>query len=207
MDGKPTLSYHSQQILLEPYEYLLQVPGKDVRGKLIDAFNKWLQIPETELEQIKTMVSQLHNSSLLIDDIEDNSVLRRGLPVAHKVYGVASAINCANYVYFLALQQCASMKNVKASEVFLEEMINLHHGQGFDIFWRDHQICPTEEEYKKMVLDKTGGLFRLAVKLMQAFSQDQRDYIPLVNKLAYYFQVRDDYINLHSKDFHTPVYG
>jgi hypothetical protein len=36
-----------------------------------------------------------------------------------------------------------------------EEMINLHHGQGFDIFWRDHQICPTEEEYKKMVLDST----------------------------------------------------
>ncbi len=34
-------------------------------------------------------------------------------------------------------------------------MINLHHGQGFDIFWRDHQICPTEEEYKKMVLDST----------------------------------------------------
>jgi hypothetical protein len=100
------------QILLEPYEYLLQVPGKDVRGKLIDSFNKWLQISEPELNQIKTIVSMLHNSSLLyphsfllsaillflllvrgvhhssrpqrhqcrIDDIEDNSVLRRGLP-------------------------------------------------------------------------------------------------------------------------------
>jgi geranylgeranyl diphosphate synthase type 3 len=78
--------------------------------------------------------------------------------------------------------------------VAAEEMINLHHGQGFDIFWRDHQICPTEEEYKKMVLDstrtlllslltqsltaylwaETGGLFRLAVKLIQAFSKDER---------------------------------
>jgi len=201
MDGKPTLTYSSKEILVEPYEYLLQVPGKDVRGKLIDSFNKWLQISEPELDQIKTIVSMLHNSSLLIDDIEDNSVLRRGLPVAHKVYGVASAINCANYVYFVALQQCASMNNPKASAMFLEEMINLHHGQGFDIFWRDHQICPTEEEYKKMVLDKTGGLFRLAVKLMQAFSKDERDYIPLVNKLAYYFQVRDDFINLQSQDF------
>jgi len=112
--------------------------------------------------------------------------------VAHKVYGVASAINCANYVYFVALQQCASMNNPKASAMFLgrrrctttrinysvrpigswwchkwltlvfvaaEEMINLHHGQGFDIFWRDHQICPTEEEYKKMVLDSTRTRF------------------------------------------------
>jgi geranylgeranyl diphosphate synthase type 3 len=39
--------------------------------------------------------------------------------VAHKVYGVASAINCANYVYFIALQKCASMNNPKASAVFL----------------------------------------------------------------------------------------
>jgi geranylgeranyl diphosphate synthase type 3 len=174
MDGKPTLSYNSKEILLEPYEYLLQVPGKDVRGKLIDSFNKWLQISEEELNQIKTIVSMLHNASLLVDDIEDNSVLRRGLPVAHKVYGVASAINSANYVYFIALQKCASMNNPKASAIFLEEMLNLHHGQGFDIFWRDHQICPTEEEYKRMVLDKTGGLFRLAVKLIQAFSKDER---------------------------------
>jgi hypothetical protein len=44
---------------------LLQVPGKDVRGKLIDSFNKWLQISEPELNQIKTIVSMLHNSSLL----------------------------------------------------------------------------------------------------------------------------------------------
>jgi geranylgeranyl diphosphate synthase type 3 len=54
-----------RQILLEPYEYLLQVPGKDVRAKLIEAFNQWLRIPDKELAQIKTIVTMLHNSSLL----------------------------------------------------------------------------------------------------------------------------------------------
>lgn len=39
------------------------------------------------------------------DDIEDNSVLRRGIPVAHKVFGVPSTINCANYVTFQVLSQ------------------------------------------------------------------------------------------------------
>jgi geranylgeranyl pyrophosphate synthase len=38
-----------------------------------------------------------------IDDVEDNSELRRGIPVAHKIYGVASTINSANYVYVLFL--------------------------------------------------------------------------------------------------------
>eukprot|EP01087_Luapelamoeba_hula_P015418 TRINITY_DN4604_c0_g1_i2.p1 TRINITY_DN4604_c0_g1~~TRINITY_DN4604_c0_g1_i2.p1 ORF type:complete len:329 (-),score=55.28 TRINITY_DN4604_c0_g1_i2:41-1027(-) len=191
----------SEHILLEPYTYLLQVPGKDVRGKLIDAFNLWLKVEEPILVQIKELISMLHNASLLIDDIEDNSNLRRGLPVAHKVYGTPSTINCANYCYFKALQLCSKMGNPKANDVFLEEMLNLHRGQGFDIFWRDYQICPTEDDYKKMVLDKTGGLFRLGVKLMQCFSQDKRDYLPLVNDLAMYFQINDDYINLQSASF------
>jgi len=199
MDREP--EYSNNAILMEPYEYLLQVPGKDIRGKLIDAFNLWLHIPDNVLLDIKTIVTMLHNASLLIDDIEDNSNLRRGVPVAHKVYGVPSTINCANFSYFRALQICASLNNPSANSVFLEEMINLHIGQGFDIFWRDHQICPTEEDYRRMVLDKTGGLFRLGVKLMQCFSEDKRDYVPLVNQLALYFQVRDDYINLQSTTF------
>jgi geranylgeranyl diphosphate synthase type 3 len=35
---------------------------------------------------------------------------------------------------------------------------------------------------------------------MQSFSSDKRDYIPLVNQLAVYFQVRDDLLNLLSYD-------
>ena len=42
----------------------------------------------------------LHNASLLIDDIQDNSKLRRGVPVAHNIYGVPLTINAANYIYF-----------------------------------------------------------------------------------------------------------
>jgi len=195
------LEYGENEALIEPYEYLLQVPGKDIRGKLIDGFNLWMRVPEETLQKIKELISMLHNASLLIDDIEDNSELRRGVPVAHKVYGVVQTINCANYCYFKALQLCSALGNPKANNVFLEEMINLHRGQGFDIFWRDHQICPSESDYRKMVLDKTGGLFRLGVKLMQCFSEDNRDYISLVNNLALYFQVRDDYVNLKSSSF------
>lgn len=45
------------------------------------------------------------NNIYSIDDIEDNSILRRGVPVAHSIYGVASTINAANYVLFLALEK------------------------------------------------------------------------------------------------------
>ncbi len=54
-----------------------------------------------------------------------------------------------------------------------------------------------------MILDKTGGLFRLAVGLMQSFatSRKETDFTPLVNNLGLYFQIRDDLINLSDEDY------
>ncbi|GMF67148.1 unnamed protein product [Aspergillus oryzae] len=95
------------------------------------------------------------------------SALRRGKPVAHSIFGVAQTINSANYAYFLAQQKLSSLHSTRANDVFVEELLNLHRGQGMDLHWRDTLTCPTEEQYIGMVLDKTGGLFRLAVKLMQ----------------------------------------
>ncbi|ETV97048.1 hypothetical protein H310_09877 [Aphanomyces invadans] len=183
-------------VLLEPWNYIRGMPQKNVRAILVDAFQLWLQIPPDNITTIKEIIGSLHDASLLIDDIEDNSELRRGLPVAHAIYGVPLTINCANFVFFVALQKCHSLQNARAMDVYISEMIHLHRGQGQDILWRDTATCPSEEAYKAMVINKTGGLFRLAVGLMQAFSTNDQDYVPLVNELGLYFQIRDDYINL-----------
>jgi geranylgeranyl diphosphate synthase type 3 len=54
-----------------------------------------------------------------------------------------------------------------------------------------------------MVLDKTGGLFRLAVGLMRCFSAATApaDYTPLLNALAQYFQIRDDFLNIFNTEY------
>lgn len=189
--------------VLEPYQYVLETPGKDIRGALIDAFQVWLRIPPDRVESIKNIVSELHNASLLVDDIEDGSQLRRGKPVAHAIFGIPATLNCANYVYFIALERCHSLDNGEALSVFVSELLNLHRGQGQDILWRDTNTCPTEAEYTRMVLDKTGGLFRLAVGLMAAFSEEGRaeHYARLVDLLALYFQIRDDFVNLRSDEY------
>ena len=69
--------------------------------------------------------------------------------------------------------------------------------------WRDDVRCPTEEQYFQMIKDKTGGLFRLAVGLMQAFASKSKDvdFSNLVNNLSLYFQIRDDYINIADKEY------
>ena len=102
--------------------------------------------------------------------MEDSSVLRRGVPVANSIFGTAQVINSANYVYFLALRELSKLSNPKMIEIFTEELLNLHRGQGMDLYWRDSLTCPSEADYLEMVGNKTGGLFRLAIKLMQADS-------------------------------------
>lgn len=106
-----------------------------------------------------------------VDDVEDNSLLRRGIPVAHSIFGTAQTINSANYVYFGALQELLKLGNPRAIQIYTDELCNLHRGQGMDLFWRDTLTCPSEDDYLEMVSNKTGGLFRLAVKLMQAESR------------------------------------
>ncbi len=54
--------------------------------------------------------------------------------------------------------------------MFTEQVLELHRGQGMEIYWRDNYSCPTEAEYRLMTCRKTGGLFNLAVRLMQLFS-------------------------------------
>lgn len=191
----------SERILLEPYKYLLQLPGKQVRTKLAQAFNHWLKVPEDKLQVIIEVTEMLHNASLLIDDIEDSSKLRRGFPVAHSIYGVPSVINSANYVYFLGLEKVLTLEHPEAVRVFTRQLLELHRGQGLDIFWRDTYTCPTEDEYRTMVLQKTGGLFGLAVGLMQLFSEWKHDLKPLLDTLGLFFQIRDDYANLSSKEY------
>ena len=203
MAAEATVGHEVDETLLEPFQYISETPGKDVRGALIDAFNAWLRIPGERVEAIKRIVSRLHNASLLVDDIEDGSQLRRGKPVAHLIFGVPSTLNTANYVYFIALDECHKLGNADALAVFVEELLNLHRGQGQDILWRDANRCPTEAEYTTMVLDKTGGLFRLAVGMMAAFSAERTkaDFRRLVDLLALYFQIRDDLVNLRSDDY------
>ena len=95
--NKPRPSF-SLQIIREPYEYICQVKGKGVRLLLINAFDLWLHIPPENKTEIGVLTQMLHNASLLyvddviisilllllllirIDDIEDNSKLRRGIP-------------------------------------------------------------------------------------------------------------------------------
>lgn len=86
------------------------------------------------------------------------------------VYGLAQTINSANFAYFLAQERVSELKSMEALNTFTTELLNLHRGQGMELYFRDNLICPTEEQYMEIVSNKTGGLFRLAASLIKSQS-------------------------------------
>ena len=123
------------------------------------------------------LIASNHFSSTRIDDIEDGSDLRRGKPAAHIVYGTPKTITSANYVYFLQQEKIVNEfppeHQESALKIVIDQMLEGHIGQGMDIYWRDKWICPTEKEYKKMVIQKTGVFFTGSLQLAHLLKPDK----------------------------------
>ncbi|KJZ69127.1 hypothetical protein HIM_11485 [Hirsutella minnesotensis 3608] len=193
----------SEKVLKSPCDYISSMPSKGVRDSLIDAINCWLQVPLHSRHIIKELIQKLHDASLILDDIEDNSPTRRGKPAVHMIFGHSQAINSANFMFVSAVQSARRLTNVGALDVLLEELENLYLGQSLDLLWKFQVKCPTRQEYLNMVDNKTGGMFRLLVGLMQAESQAKTNvsldrFSVLFGR---FFQVRDDYLNLTSSSY------
>lgn len=84
-------------------------------------------------------------------------------------------------------------------------METLALGQALDLYWKFQKTCPTTREYLTMVDNKTGGFFRMALRLMEIESNTEScpDIMQLVTLMGRYYQIRDDYMNLTSDEVRT----
>ncbi len=105
--------------------------------------------------------------------------MRRNKPCVHKIYGVDVAVNTGNFMYYAPIQYIyksnvfSSTLKLDLVKIYLEEMVDLHIGQGWDIVWHNNNKIegnyPTEEQYLQMTAHKTGALARLAARLVGVF--------------------------------------
>ncbi|KAK2025341.1 geranylgeranyl pyrophosphate synthase [Colletotrichum zoysiae] len=190
----------SNHAMKAPADYISSMPSKGVRSALIDALNVWLHVPPAAIKTITSVVNALHNASLILDDLEDNSPLRRGLPAAHIIFGQAQSINSANFMFVRAVQEVARDLSAAALTAVLEELEGLYLGQSWDLYWKHNLTCPSEAEYVNMIDHKTGGMFRMLLRVMEAegtaaAARPQVDFERMTLLFGRFFQIRDDYMN------------
>lgn len=93
---------------------------------------------------------------------------------------------------------------LKLNQIYIEEMVQLHIGQGWDILWHNVDKLegkyPTELQYLQMTAHKTGVLARLSSRMVCASlsaTQEQTEaLIHFVENLGVAFQIQDDLLNL-----------
>jgi geranylgeranyl pyrophosphate synthase len=154
-------------------------------------------------------VELLHAGSLVIDDIQDSSSLRRGKPTLHEVVGTPLAINTGNWMYFLALEKLQELPlpAEALSSVYAETISTIrqaHEGQALDLSAKvvemDREaIYPTVRAICRL---KTGGLTALAAKLEAALAgadfNRQKAFHSFGLHLGIALQMQNDLVELRS---------
>lgn len=160
-------------------------------------------------------VETVHNATLIIDDIEDGSLTRRGEPCVHLKYGVDTAINAGNYLYFAPFYELlnnpyfkdlSDSLRLKLIGIYVEEMRNIHLGLGWDIYWhKNYNSIPNENHYRQMIESKTAVLFRIGIRFFSEIFElpeaEKKSLINFVNSIGNAFQIVDDLLNISSEEY------
>lgn len=201
--------------IAEPIWEFLDRGGKRWRPKLFLLICEALGKNPKDFIEYAIIPEVIHNGTLMIDDIEDQSELRRGKPCTYRLFGLDIAINSGNAMYFLPLQSLIKNRDSiptdilnKAYEIYVQEMINLSFGQAMDIAWHRELADPDkigEQEYLQMCAYKTGTLARIAARLAAVLAGADDE---LTEKLGGFaesvgvaFQIQDDILDLTGKEF------
>jgi len=75
----------------------------------------------------------VHNGSLMADDIEDSSLLRRGQPCTYLKYGIDYAVNAGTLMYYIPIAQMGNFikdpaLQLRLNSIYNQELVNLHIG-------------------------------------------------------------------------------
>jgi len=205
--GEPLYSFEVvsvQRGVAEPFWELLSRGGKRWRPVLsmlvyealggdVEQFAEYAAIPEI-----------IHNATLIVDDVEDGSVMRRGRPCIHRIYGEDIAINAGNTLYYLPLWPLYRLDDEKRREIleaYVKHMTALSIGQAMDIAWHRGLVEEvTEDQYMQMCAYKTGSVARFAVEIaciLAGVSPGVRGKLARFGEtIGVAFQIQDDILNL-----------
>jgi len=159
----------------------------------------------------------LHVGTLIIDDIQDESVVRRGGPCVHLEFGTAHAINAGTNCYFMAprlaqIDELPEREQLAMFRLYFDSLRAGHAGQGLDLLGLERYMDDVVEtgdvrhlwpQLKAIHVYKTGGpagtLARMASILAHRWEEqpeltDAMDNFGTQVGLA--FQIVDDALNL-----------
>ena len=228
--GKPTWKFEPvayDRVIAEPVWDLLLRKGKRWRPIFAYLLFSSLGIDPKPYEDILfTSVELIHTGSLIIDDIEDESQLRRGKESIHLRYGTDYAINAANTLYFLPSLMIMEhtglneKQRLSIHEIMMRQYVRAHFGQALDLYWSKNMTPGNLQEWMndsigpkilQMYALKTGspvqGLAETAAVVSDMDNEKKEICVNYARNLGVAFQIIDDVKNFSDSNDWRKVCG
>ncbi|MBO4248660.1 MULTISPECIES: polyprenyl synthetase family protein [Halomicrobium] len=179
--------------LADEVRHVALAGGKRVRPTVTVLVCEALGGEPADAVEFAVGIELVHNASLVIDDIIDESDVRRGTPSAWAAFGHGPAIIASDGLLGEAFALFSS--DERAMQAVTESMVELGEGEATELVSQ-----PTNEtEYIELARRKTGALFRAAAEL-GAIAADADAYTveafgQYAERVGVAFQMRDDVLD------------
>ncbi|HEX7342068.1 MAG TPA: octaprenyl diphosphate synthase [Rhodanobacteraceae bacterium] len=155
--------------------------------------------------QLAAVIEFIHTSTLLHDDVVDESDLRRGRQTANTMWGNAASVLVGDFLYSRAFQLMVELNDMQVMRVLADTTNTIAEGEVLQLLNIGNPDVD-ETAYLRVIERKTAVLFAAATELggilaglPQAQVQALRHY---GMRLGYAFQIADDLLDYVS-DSHT----
>lgn len=188
-----------------------------MRPVLAFASCKMLGGKERDIAYAAAGLELLHNCSLIVDDIIDNSTLRRGKTTVWAKFG-RSIAQCISIDYAATAFEAASRaKNPKKiSEIFAKTFKVVMEGEVMDILFeqvgreeepyinKNRKLSVKEEDVFKMIKQKTATLIEASCEAGGVSADATKEQIAKLKRYGFNvgmaFQVSDDLLDIFGKE-------
>lgn len=149
-------------------------------------------------------VELLHNMTLVHDDIEDESELRRGKPCIHVLYGVPTAINAGDAMLIKVFDIASrgplpEITRLEIVQAVAKRAYDITWGQAYEFYLRSTPNF-SENDVIRVLQSKTGALVALATESGAiaggATSREFKALSKFGEEIGIGFQVIDDVLNV-----------
>ena len=186
---------------------ILGRPSRQFRARMCELGWQLADGPGAVPALLPALVELVHAGSLIVDDIEDGSTLRRGARAVHLIHGLPRALNAGTWMYFWALDLVPQLPLPRATrerirEAVAEALHRGHLGQALDLSVSVGRM-PRALIYRTVATStmlKTGALMELAAltgALAAGASDDSIEALAQFGRrMGLGLQMLDDFGNL-----------
>ena len=178
--------------------YIIGAGGKRLRPILTILSGKCLGYDDDKLYSLAAMVEFIHTSTLLHDDVVDESELRRGRKTANNLFGNAAAVLVGDFLYTRAFQLMVGAGSLKILEVMADATNIIAEGEVMQLM-NIGNIDITEAQYLQVIQYKTAKLFEAAAQVGAILAGATHEQETALKNFGMYmgtaFQIIDDVLD------------